>query len=165
MQLATMQKASKDTQGQLSDSAANLASNDFITRLQGLPPELFLLIYEYTFLTHPEASVTIGSRSKAYTPPTTLQVSTHSRQEAATAYYPHTKFFFQNKTQLLKWLQTLTPAHRALIRTLHYPVDVEIPACTASKLVKHPFTQVVEVRDSAVLADLERATLYMHLWE
>jgi hypothetical protein len=52
---ANMEPAVKSLNGSnnSSNSADQASDDDFIIRLQSLPLELFLIIYEYTFLAHP----------------------------------------------------------------------------------------------------------------
>lgn len=80
--------------------------------LQGLPPELFDIIKDFTFTATQKAVVV----DQNYKPPTSLQVSRATREQYAESYYSHaTTFEFTETKPFAKCFSKLSDAHCKLI--------------------------------------------------
>lgn len=96
---------------------------DLAGHIQNLPPELYNIIYDFTFsVSAGEQQVTID---KAYRSPARLQVDSTSRRAFAEPYYKTSTFHVQD-TSLVKvrnicrhWLASLRKEHHSLLRHIH----------------------------------------------
>lgn len=83
-------------------------------RVQNLPPELFLQIYEKVFT----AQTVSRHIDKRYKLPRLLQVNRASRDRFASTYYSNTVFTFKEPKECLKWLMSLTHQHLSSLREI-----------------------------------------------
>jgi hypothetical protein len=85
---------------------------DFNRRVQDLPPELYSMVYDYTFSTSTApAKITF---TESYKPPALLYVDRHSRRRFAKVYYGETDFCAPNSATILSpWLRPVPEERRA----------------------------------------------------
>lgn len=116
---------------------------DHAQLLQALPPELFTLIYDYTFT----SSDTLQTISESYKPPPQLQVDTISRAAFAKSYYANTIYIEpgNHDTTAAKWLSSLSRSHREMLQRVVVPkvfaydksCDCFVPERAQSTLADH----------------------------
>lgn len=105
---------------------------DLAKRVQNLPPELYNLIYKFTFSFASGNRLIYRDLVSQYKPPTVLQVDRASRALAAPSYYNNTLFCFTIKVGRAAggwppaydipgefWLRSLTAEHRKGLRDLY----------------------------------------------
>lgn len=92
---------------------------DLAQSIQALPPELFDLIYDYTFT----IDIPIQTIDENYRPPARLQVDTISRAAFAKSYYATTFHIKPGNHDILgtKWLSSLPSSHIQLIHRIVVP--------------------------------------------
>lgn len=93
-------------------------TDELITKVQSLPPELYTEIYNLTFTVNPNEICRIN---KNYKPPGTLQVNRTWRAFLSPAFYVDTIFAVQVErddeelTRVTNWLKSVNPVYRASI--------------------------------------------------
>lgn len=91
--------------------------------LQSLPQELYDHIFDFTFTKTPPHTIKLTA---SYQPPTCLQVSHHTRQTFAEAYYQNTTFELREgdgthrQKTLFRWLATLPRTHRRHLSAIEF---------------------------------------------
>ena len=83
--------------------AEEQAIDDFAKRVQDLPPELFVMVKEFSFLIE-RAKVTVD---RSYQPPSILQVDRRSRRKLSTQYFSQTMFCVDNIELMCQWSMSL----------------------------------------------------------
>lgn len=89
--------------------------DDFISKVHGLAPELFLQIRDLVTAVEPNLVVEI---TPSYRPPVALQLDRAIRKQAARQYYGRGTIFrtdMGNRELLLKWLASVPTCFRLLI--------------------------------------------------
>lgn len=86
-----------------------------IDSIHNLPRELFDIIYNKTFTSPPSAS---SIQPDTYFPPSLLQSDRQSRTTFANSYFSNTIFICSTEELLTRWLISLDPKHRAMVKDI-----------------------------------------------
>ena len=89
---------------------------DLATRVQGLSPELYDVIFDNVFTSPLDQGELLISKS--YHLPAQLQVTRASREQFAHTYYANTTFVFSTTDHLLSWLSSLPESHSSSLRNV-----------------------------------------------
>lgn len=108
-------------------------TDELITKVQSLPPELYTEIYNLTFTVNPNEICRIN---KNYKPPGTLQVNRTWRASLSPAFYKDTIFavelggYEEKLANVTKWLRSVNPGYRTSIPLPEFRILSDLKICT-----------------------------------
>ncbi|EME78698.1 uncharacterized protein MYCFIDRAFT_178810 [Pseudocercospora fijiensis CIRAD86] len=90
-------------------------SRTLTDHIHRLPRELFDIIYTKTITSPPSAS---HIQPETYCPPSLLQTDRQTRAKFAESYFSNTSFIISSEEMLTRWLMSLDPKHRAMVKDI-----------------------------------------------
>jgi hypothetical protein len=95
-----------------------VSTDNFNDRVQALPPELFSMVYDYTFDLNIASEITVD---KFFRMPHQVQVDCRSRRFYSRKYCGQNKFYVDGSDfTLRRWLLSMAQEHRALVREVRF---------------------------------------------
>ena len=99
--------------------------DELTQRVQDLPGEVFNRILNLVFTCQP-GTYEVNAN---YKPPALLGVSSDTRLVFGTTYYSSSAFVFDDKELIGKWLNSIGPDHKTVMKEIHFVAD---PDCCPS---------------------------------
>ena len=104
-------------------ATALVQEDRFQKNMDSLPPELYNMVFDFTFCAGPTSQSITGT----YKSPSALQVSRATRAKFEKGHYSLTTFKPANQGVLRRWVKSLAPESRERIERVYFNINEEVP--------------------------------------